>query len=451
MNAKRNLIMLIMLGTAALACNTPGADVATSTLPTAATAETGASPQVTASTATTVRPTLVATPTQFTPPTTAAPISAECPAPGSATLPNTPPTFADYADTIEAYLSGGGSIEELQQTLGTWGGITNEAGGVVATEDLTGDDVPEVVMTVQAPVAQFPDFSFPPGDLYIYGCAGGAYETLYGDYSTPDRPTPDLVSVEDINEDGRSDVVYTTHYCGAHTCGYNVHALSWQPATSVFAELMPEVTGVPNATIGVANEDGGTTEIIVDVGAIGSAGAGPQRLARDTYVWNGSMYELGSHEITTPMENWFPIHYIMDADDAMDRGELEIAILKYQQMIDLPDPKTLMVGADEIPALEAYARYRIMVAQVMLGDMTAAQATHDALFAEYDAAPDKPGAGFAAMANTFWIQYAATPNVKSACGAVIAYGQAQPQAFEILNMFGYANKYYEAVDLCPFE
>src|SRR5687768_12858328 len=187
MKQTRKWIPLIFLVITALGCNAfSGASTPTPaiTLSAAATTSTKATDDG-APTAT-----LAATPTQLN---IITPASADvCPSPGTATLPTAPPTFADYATTIEAFLSGGGSISDLQSTLGSWGGITDQAGGVVSGQDLTGDGAPDVVVAVQAPLEQFPDTAIgPPGDLYIYGCVGGAYELLFGDYSTPDRVTPD--------------------------------------------------------------------------------------------------------------------------------------------------------------------------------------------------------------------------------------------------------------------
>jgi hypothetical protein len=442
----RTRIVLTGLVLAALGCNAPGS-VSTPTL------------AVTRSPATTtsIKPTndgsptasLPATPTQLS---IITPVSADvCPSPGTATLPTAPPAFADYATTIEAFLSGGGSISDLQSTLGSWGGIDDNAGSVVSGQDLTGDGVPEVVVAVQAPLDQFPDaVTGPPGDLYIFGCASGAYELLFGDYSTPDRVTPDIVTVEDLNQNGRADLAYSTHYCGASTCSYDLHVLEWNPASSVFSEILPDVSGVPSATFTIKNDDGGTSEIVVENGGYGSVGAGPQRFFEDTYAWNGTIFALSESAVTTPSEEWFPIHYIQDADKQLEAGFPPIAITLYQQLIDLPDPQ-VFIDDDEIPALEAYARFRLVVAFVLNGNIPEAGSMYDSLFAEYDADPDKPGADFAAMADVFWQTYNDGQSVASACSATVDYAEANPTSFEVLNSFGYANRVYEAQDMCPFE
>jgi len=437
---------------AALACNTPGP--AASTPASATVAPTVAAP--------TVEPTLstsVANPTSLSPAGTTQ--AAACPAQGDARLPAQPPVFADYATTIEAFLSGGGPLVDLESTLTNWGAIGDASGAlfgdggrVISGSDLTGDGSPELIVAVQAPVSQFPDLPAPPGDLYIYGCEDSAYTLLFGDYSTPDRPVPTIIDVADLDGDGVDEVVYATYYCGAHTCVYHVYALRWSTSSLIFSDLLagePSAAEVPYADIHVENVDATPSlEVVVDVGGIGSAGAGPQRLTRNTYSWNGSILALSSQVITTPESEWFPIHYLMDGDAATEGADYATAISAYQHVIDDPNPKTLIDSAAEPPALKAYARYRQMVTYVLMGQVNEAEMLHDALFAEYDTDPGRPGASFATMADLFWTEFSSSNSVASACAPVVAYAEGDAESYRVLNDFGYANRYYQPVDLCPF-
>jgi hypothetical protein len=376
-------------------------------------------------------------------------------------MPAHPPVFADYATTIEAFLSGGGSLTDLEATLTNWGAIGDAQGAlfgnggqVISGHDLTGDSVPELIVAVQAPLSQFPDLPAPPGDLYIYGCEESAYALLYGDYSTPDRPVPTIIDTADLDGDGADELVYATYYCGAHTCVYHVYALRWSASSLVFSDLLsgePSAAEVPYADIRVENVDATPSlEVVIDVGGIGSAGAGPQRLSRNTYSWNGSVLALTSHVITTPESEWFPIHYLEDGDQAAEEADYATAIAAYQHVIDDPNPKTLIDEQTEPPALKAYARYRQMITYALTGQINEAQSLHDALFAEYDVDPTRAGATFAAMADLFWTEFSASNSVASACAPVVAYAEADSDRYQVLNNFGYANRYYQPVDLCPF-
>lgn len=382
-----------------------------------------------------------------------------CPSPGSATLPSTPPPFNEYAATIQDYLSGGGSIDGLAATLAAWGGLNGETGAVQANYDYTGDTVPEVVVAVQAPLEQFDSVLFPPGDLYVYSCSEGAYILLYADFSTPDRPTPQIISANlDLNGTGLTDLFYTTTYCGAHTCTPHVTLIEWDPVSLVFRNLATNIADMASGEVSIADQDGnGVYDVVVSGGLIGSVGAGPQRSSLDTYVWNGSSYVLGSREYTTPQSEWYPIHYLSDADAAVEAGNTAAAIPLYQRVIDDPNPKTWRTSTptgeaytpeEEIRALRAYARYRLIVAYVLTGDQTAAQTTYEQLSRDYT--PEVVGASFARMANLFWQEYRASGNVTAACSAATDWAAQNPNAFWILNQFGYANL-HDSTDLCVAE
>lgn len=412
-----------------------------------------------ASTSSTAIPTVLPSATPLSPaaPTLTPLPVALCPGPGSATLPSTPPNFADYAATIGDYLSGGGSPDELLTTLAAWGSIDDAAGAVMANYDYTGDGAPEVLVVVQAPREQFPDAFMLPGDVYIYGCSEGTYTILYADYSTSDRPTPQLVSANlDLNGNGLTDVLYTTTYCGAHTCTPHVTLIEWDPASAVFRNLSTNISDVASSETSVVDTNGdGIYEIEVNGGFVGSVGAGPQRASLYRYAWDGSTYVLDSRQYTTPESEWYPIHYLNDGDALLQAGDADGAITRYQRVLGNPNPQTwsvmtpegeLISSADEIRALQAYARYRMMLAYIISGDRASAQAMYDNLIAGY--APEVNGAQFATMATLFWDNYTATGSVSSACTAVTDSTTQNPNTFWILNQYGYENHNYQPAELC---
>lgn len=445
----RPAVFLLIL--AGLACSAPGGAPADTPVPSQPapnlTADSATSPVATPS----VTPLLVVT---ATPP----PLPAEqCPEPGSATLPAAPPIFAEYAATIQDFLTGGGSAADLRTALENWGGINANVGEVHSEYDYTGDSVPEIVVVVQAPPEQFPNGGDYPVDLYIYGCSDGAYTLLYADYTTPDRPAPREMHVIsgnlDLNANGRLDLLYQITNCGAHTCFPAPILIEWDPASGIFRELSTSMQAAPYGEIRVTNTDGGEFyEIEIDGGSIGSAGAGPQRQYLDTYRWDGVQYTLAEHVVTTPESEWYPIHWLMDADDAFEQADYAGAIALYQHVIDDPNPRYLgmsgLSGVDEMRALRAYARYRIMVSHAAMSDERAAQAVYDQLSAEYAANPSAPGGGFFLLADVFWRNYSSTQDVSAACLSTVEAATANAESFSILNTFGYGNKYYEPSSLC---
>ncbi|MGF1505222.1 MAG: hypothetical protein ACFB51_08875, partial [Anaerolineae bacterium] len=63
---------------------------------------------------------------------------------------------------------------------------------------------------------------------------------------------------------------------------------------------------------------------------------------------------------------------------------------------------------------------------------------------------DNPGVEFAEMADIWWGAFQDTGDQGVACNQVIDYIRDNPLAIDVLNAFGYANREYTAVDVCPF-
>lgn len=444
---------------AALGCSAGSSSLTPTSGPTAATATAApAQPTVTLTPAQppAETPTLYVEPPTAIPPTAATAgqtFDAAC-GTGTATLSANPPRFADYATTILNTLKAHSSVQLIEQGLRAWKGVSDKLGAVQGSNDLNGDGLADLLVVVQAPPEQFPDYTFPgpdggpglPGDLYIYSCAGGTPVLAFADYSTTDRITPALVTTADINGDQLNEVVYTTSNCGASTCFIMPHVIEWNGTAGKFVSLFPENYAVPSGKIEIKDVDGdGVSEIVLHVGFQGSAGAGAQRSFDETYGWNGASYALKARVVTSPQ---FPIHFLNDADDFARKANYSAAIPLYQHVIDDQNPQVFL-SQDEIPALRAYAYYRLMVAQAVNGDGISAQAAHDALAAQFANAPaDAPGASFAHFADLFWSAYQPGSSAKAGCAQVITFATANPDSFALLNNFGYANFFYKPEDLC---
>jgi hypothetical protein len=421
---------LLALALAALACNLPFAGGGAT--PTPAPVEEPTAPPPTEA------------PPVEEPPT----VTLQEPPPVEATLPDQPPDFADFPAVIADYLSAGGSAEGLESTLRAWGSIIDRRGSVIADAALTGDAVPDVIIVAYAPEAQVPDPVLWPASLMVFGSEDGTYRLL-DIAQSGDAPHAQLtiVSVADINASGAANLVFTSSTCGAHTCFVGVHALAYDPAGGEMVDLLSGQVARPSGSASVVDVDGdGISEILIDVGGIGSVGAGPQRTYRETYVWDGERYVLGG--TVTTSEPW-PIHYLQDADAAAEMGDYVAALDIYRQFLDQGDPPVWTGDPDEIADLRRYARYRVMLIHALLGDDASAEAVYKSLRSEV-AGDVGPEAGFVALADVFWESYAQTRDVGRACRAVVEYAGSHPTTFEILNLFGYANRQYAAEDMCPF-
>lgn len=380
--------------------------------------------------------------------------AASCVAPGGATLPGGSPAFDTYGDTFEEYLSAGGAIGQLRETLQQWDAIVETQAGtfgmVDAEHDLTGDGALDVVISVVNPEAE-PLTFIPPGRLFVYYCADGVYELAYTDAGTDDAQAglPEVVALEDVTGDGIADVLHASSTCGAHTCFVNVQGARWSDDASEFVQLFEEPVSEPYAEVEVLDETGDDVgDVVVDVGMIGSVGAGPQRTWRDVYTWQGEGFERVEHEATSPAH---PIHLINEADDLLLSGEYADAIPLLQRSYEDPllDREWALYEGWEAD-LEAYARYRVMLSHVALGADEQAQAVYERLVEDFPTA-DVPGGVFAGWAETFWSAYQPGGSAGAGCEAVLALVDTPDFDVIPLNQYGYANRQYDPQEMCPLD
>ncbi|GAB4478741.1 MAG: hypothetical protein Kow00124_23500 [Anaerolineae bacterium] len=408
--------------------------------------------------------------TPIGPPTAApaggAPGAAACPPPGTATLPVQPPPFTEFAELVLDYLSAGGPTTILEATLRGWGALSEFGGLVRADRDFTGDGVPEVFLVLLDPAStdRFP----PPGDLLIYACENSAYRLIYQAGFALDEGAPTVISADDLNGDGVNDMLYATQACGASTCFTDVVVIAWNPRLNVFDRLTNTQVSEPFADVRAQDLEGdGIYEVIVTSGMIASVGAGPQRIITTTLKWDGALY-VPVDRVVAPAE--YRIHVIHDGDDRLLAGDYGAAIELYQRAATVPGLFAWQYPNESV-YLNAFARYRLVQAYALQGDLGAAQSTHDQLVNEFSLPPTpipeggayeppppgfvpiddaRPGAAFVRMANLFWQEFSRSRDAALACQGVRAYALANPASLDVLNSFGYANRSYTPADVCPF-
>lgn len=371
-----------------------------------------------------------------------------CPLPSTSSLPQQPPSFADYAETMVQYLSAGGATTILEARLRAWGAIVDYGGLVLVDRDFTGDGVPEVLVVALDPQrAEFPY----PGDLFIFGCQEGAYRLLYQAGYQRNRGAPVVRVAHDINGDFLNDLVYVRPQCETATsCTTEVQAVEWNLTLGNFENLLPEAVSEPSAEVKIEDVDGnGLSEIVITSGVTAAPEAGPQRVYTKTFTWDGTHYVLIG-VAASPAQ--YRIHVIHDADSALRAGDALGAVDLYQQAI-IDEGLMSWQYPNEAEHLKAYARFRIMLAYAVQGDVAAAQRARDELIGAYETMPspaDQPGGQFAEMARLFWNDFALNRDVVTACRIVVDYARLRPVSFEVLNSFGTANPTYTPTDLCPF-
>jgi hypothetical protein len=377
-----------------------------------------------------------------------------CPASGSPTLPERPPAFTQYPEIIVQYLSAGGPPTILEATLRGWGAITGAVGLVRADRDFTGDGVPEVLMVLIDP--QYASAVPQPGDLFIFGCEEGTYRLLLQVGYAPDRGVPRIISADDINGNWLNDLVYTIPTCDDQVCTEQVRIVQWSLTLGNFADLAHDDIIEPYPEVFVADVDeDGLGEVIVTNGASPDPEAGPPRIVTQIWHWDGASYVLSE---TIAPETPYRIHVIHDADAASETGDYEAALALYEQAIN-DDELLSWTLPDERQYLTAYALYREVLIYAAQGNVGTAQTTLDRLTAEFappqpdggEPAGSPPGSVFVSLAEVFWGDFAVNRDVSMACTLTVARARMYPEALEVLNSFGYANRRYVASDLCPLE
>lgn len=347
--------------------------------------------------------------------------------------------YQTFPQVILDFLNGGASPEELAVTLMVQGLGPEEQ--PVWAEDLTGDGVREVVVTIF-------DSSNPlQGALLIYNCVDGQYVLAHLVLSKQQARAPMLRHIQDINADGLREVVYSSTHCGAHTCFEEVQILSY--ADGVYSEKLEGSTleyPYPELKLTDFDHDGRYSLEVIGT-TIASVGAGPQR---DTInIWNydpaSGTWKLGEQNLAASP---FRVHLLHDAESAMDRGEYLIGSLLFQQVIE---DEGLLEWADpeaEYNNLAAYAFFKRIVAAVFMDDRATAQTLYTELEESYAKSQQY---AYVAMAEVF-LADSETLGLEGGCTSARQYAEAN--ASVVLTrlssaVFGYANPDFEPADVCP--
>lgn len=418
-------ISSIVLGALLLAaCNLPGENLPAPTgTPAAAPSPTAPPP-----------PPLPPTPTAATP---------GCVPPQGDPGPLAPGPLADYPAKALAFLDRGGTREQLDAQLYA-AGVENQPIGVVEA-DFTADGKHDVVISLFDPASSM----YPPaGLLGVYVCTGGRFTLAYSLAAGQFEGGPKIWVAQDLNADGAADLLVSTTTCGAHTCFDTMQILVWNGAT--FENRLAGPTDeLPYPAAQVTDADGdGIFTLEVTGSGFGSVGAGPQRAI--TWIWgydaaSGRWVKTG--EVAGPSN--FRLHVLHDADAALSRGELDVALVLYSRVTSDPTLEDWLDPAAEQATLGAYARYKTMVVYLLKGQLDLAQAVLTDLLAAFPGETSQHA--YAVLAGQVHGAFLAG-GADAACAAATAYAADHgAQVLEPLGSiyFGYANPDYTPEEMCP--
>jgi hypothetical protein len=181
--------------------------------------------------------------------------------------------FQSSPQAIQDFLSGGATPDELQQAL-QGANIANEPVAVLSG-DMTGDGKMNWPYRSLTHFSNLPPAGFP----LIFNCQNQYVLAL----NQADEGGPHLWFMQDLDADGRADLVDSSEVCGAHTCFETARIRSWDG--SAFANRLEGTTQErPYPEIDIQDPEGdGIFQLEVTGTGFGSVGAGPS--PGITWIW----------------------------------------------------------------------------------------------------------------------------------------------------------------------
>jgi hypothetical protein len=323
-------------------------------------------------------------------------------------------------------------------------GQADPKGLSAAIEDFNGDQLDDFVISYTELTA--PDEPTPTAEslLLIYLCDRDQFRLEYANASLPNADRIHISQIRDLNSDGLKELLVMQELCGAHTCTQAWQVLAWQRGEFVNA-LVGRTDDLPSPILEIIGPlaDGFMSLELTGTG-VPSAGAGPSRTITRVWRWSTTQarFTVFEERLSAPV---FRIHALHDADQAALTGQTQTAIDGYLRVIEDPALDDYPYGEEGHTQLSAYALYRSMLIWLELGDLVQAESAYTFLREVYSGA-----SAFVDLAQEVWEAYLTTDDLDQSCQIGRAYAQAHPELVLSPLNYGYANKIYTAVDVCPY-
>jgi hypothetical protein len=349
-----------------------------------------------------------------------------------------------FPSQAQSYLNQGGSLEDLGQLIET-NQLAPHEGLPYSQQDFSGDGWEDIAISIlNGDGRQIA----PAGTLLLYVCREGQYQLAYTSPPSTELAAPFIREAQDINGDGIPDLLTTRETCGAHTCSYQVDVLVWRE--DEFQSIFPDVTtDIPLSFTSLEGpQENGSYDVVITGTGIASAGAGPFRVYSRVWSYDpeSGLYQLSG---TFLHESNFRIHFVHDADQAFLDGDFETALELYDRVINDSSLDDWIAEQEGARTLAAYASYRRVLTFLQLGQLENGQAELTTLQGSFQ--PETTGFAYVELAQTLWDEFQASSDVALACQAVRDYAQAHTDTILDPLYYGYANRTYVAIDICPIE
>jgi hypothetical protein len=391
---------------------------------------------------------------------------------------------ADSEDAILGFLNAGGTRRALMNYLIQSDQIFAYSQRSFLERDLTNDGVPELVLS--------------DGNIRIFACKDHRVYTAFEKEYVFDI-NPFLISVQDMNLDGipelligRQDSVPVDKPVSLQILGWDgnqfeyliappdlsMDCVRYNPYGDICAEdgwiVADGYNGMGRDPWAVRDIDQNGTRELVIIDGVGHNYRGiPMRARTTIFMWNGNSFTLFDHYLDPPS---YRFEALQDGDVATLKGKYDQALDFYQQVIfndkldwwtdekfanlyyrddnarqNIPTPTMTAPDPNEYNNLAAYARYRIMLVDLLRGDTQAAQVVYETLQIKFPSGIS--GHDYAEMASVFWTEYQETQNISQACKKTVGYADQHQEGilYYISHRFGGSQlPRYKTGDICPF-
>ena len=398
-------------------------------------------------------------------PPTLAPVAVDgnCPATTNPPVPAKPVAFGLVISALNSLLNEGADANTAAAALKAWGyritiSTTQQTIGEAQSAKLLPNGGQQIVLTFadpNLPKTQEGDTPVYPGDLVVFGCAGGQYQLVYDalrDSAFPDGVVsrPHIVSNADVTGDGVGDLSFATGECVDSACYDALSIISSEGPTGNLHSISSAIEPIlsPTWIFGPAGVGGKGKLLLAVEGITPDIEAGPQRLVTDTWAFDGTVF---TRTASVQEKASYRIHALQDGDAAFRRKDFGVADTLYQQVIYDPNLRSwesMSSMKDEDRVLAAFALMRLVQTSAVRGDSAGTQTAYDALMA---AAPaGAPGEIYSNMGKAFFEVFTQTDDYKRACDAAIEFAMKEPDSYGQLGpeTFGYTNTDYAAEDMC---
>jgi tetratricopeptide (TPR) repeat protein len=429
--------------------------------------------------------TIESTPTA-TPTSTPLPFSATCDYKAQNIKYVLPEMVGDdaFKQSIESFLNAGGDPNHINDDFDV---IINPI-----IKDLNKDGISEILFISQNPNVNNGYVRYKP---YIFSCINGAYKSsldlkdyhVEGGASINDmhESSMQILSTSDLNKNSLPEIVIRGNNCILNGCG-NLLIAEWNGTK--FASLIHTESGFDRLfyfkdTSFKDIDNDGIPEVIWTGGVPPESEMSsyknvlPLRLETHVDKWDGTYYQPQPIEYSEPV---YLFQAVQDGDRFSQAGQFDKAIKAYNNAIrnkhldwwskdrqdyllgqlgtgkcqfegECPSPK---IDPAEKPTLQAYAYYRIMLAQLMLGKADLAESAYKELLSTYPT--ESNGPVITEMAAAFWQTYQASKNMRAACSRAIAFAYPKLPNKSFISYIGggfqgFQMQTYEPKDVCPFK